>query len=112
MGVTTHAPEQARTCPHRNAFGTPEAGVLSSGHPVLKLSVSFWTAAKARKLGFRQRDIAIRFVSERGDYTTNPKGVQAISGSHFRQPIRAARKPGAETLESQRGGTKAAFRIP
>jgi hypothetical protein len=53
-GVITHAPEEARTCPHRSAFGTPDAGVLSSDHPVLKLSVSFWTAAKARKLDFDQ----------------------------------------------------------
>jgi hypothetical protein len=42
--------------------------------------VSFWTAAKARKLDFGQSEILIRFIAERKDYTTNPKAGPAISG--------------------------------
>jgi len=29
-GVSTHAPSQARTCPHRNAFGTPEGACFQA----------------------------------------------------------------------------------
>jgi hypothetical protein len=29
-GVTTHAPFQALACPQKNAFGTPDTGVLQA----------------------------------------------------------------------------------
>jgi hypothetical protein len=63
-----------------DAFGTPRAGRASSADFQVKLPVSIQTAPDARKLGFGQVQIIIRFIAERGDYTTERKIAQANSG--------------------------------
>jgi hypothetical protein len=49
-GVTTHVPELALACPQENAFGMPEWACFQRCL-LVKMPVSFWTAAKLAKIG-------------------------------------------------------------
>lgn len=86
--------------PPQERFRHAQEGRASSAILGVEVRVSLWTAAKARKLDFGQSAFLIRFMAERGNYTSNPKKAQAISGRLFGQEAGRAR-PGSSTAEGE-----------
>jgi hypothetical protein len=72
-------PTTGTDMPTEERFRHARLGVLSSAILCWKLSVSLWTAAKARKLGFDQNYILIRFLAEQWESNINGKQAQADS---------------------------------